>query len=98
MYKIFFIIIKKNYGCNISGYIYDLVYSICWVFIGVKFPKRFAMNPLNMKPGEDSEDCLDEEGQEEEGLSVDHRHQHHTDKCYNLQHIPESSQLLTSIK
>ena len=56
------------------------------------------MNPLNMKPGEDSENCLDEEGQEEEGLSVDHRHQHHTDKCDNLQHVPESSQLLTSIK
>ena len=48
------------------------------------------MNPLNMKPSKDSEDGLDEEGQEEEGLSVDHRHQHHTDKCDHLQHIPES--------
>ena len=56
------------------------------------------MNPLDMKPGEDSKDCLHEERQEEEGLSVDHRHQHHTDKCDNLQHIPESSQLLLFIK
>ena len=49
-----------------------------------------------MEPGENSKECLDEEGQEEEGLSVDHRHQHHTDKCHHLQHIPENNQSLKS--
>ena len=76
--------------------IYFLVHSICWVFSCVKLSKRFAVNLLNMEPGENSKECLDEEGQEEEGLSVDHRHQDHTDKCDHLQHIPENNQSLKS--
>ena len=88
---------KYVYLVIIADHIYGLVYSICWVFSCVKLSKRFAVNLLNMEPGENSKECLDEEGQEEEGLSVDHRHQHHTDKCDHLQHIPENNQLIINI-
>jgi hypothetical protein len=50
----------------------------------IKGSKRVSVNILDFYPGEDSEDGLDEEGHEEECLSVHHGHHHHCHKSDNL--------------
>ena len=50
----------------------------------IKWPKRVLVNTPDIEPGEDGEDGLDEEGQEEECLSVHHGHHDHSYKGDHL--------------
>ena len=60
-----------------------LVDNLFCVFC-IKASKRVSVNILDFYPGEDSEDGLDEEGQEEECLRVHHGHHHYCHKSDSL--------------
>ena len=69
-------ILRKSF---FGSSIHHVLSSFC-----IKGSKWFSENILNTDPGEDSEDGLDEEGQEEECVGIHQGNQNNCYKGYNL--------------